>query len=185
MKKYILLILGLIIIVFIFIYPSIEFYKDNYLYMMSYGNTFDKSEDLKQLEEEFCYDESYSYNKKRNISIKSWDYNGFLFFKWFKIKYEKGNVCETEYLLEESYVKHFIENAEIISNKDDVDLAKLIEGKTAIVGNKKYSFDDNYKYIEFRLDDKYMDMYIFVKEDGLIIIQVGLSDEGPKFIAYK
>jgi len=108
-----------------------------------------------------------------------------LFFKWFKISYKKGNVCANEYLLEESYIEDFLENAQIQSNEDKVDLAKLIEGKEAIVANKRYPWDDSSSYISYILDGKYMDMYIYTNEDGLIVIQVGLSDEGPKYIAYK
>ena len=37
---------------------------------------------------------------------------------------------------------------------------------------------------EYKLDGEYKEMYIFYNDD-LLIIQIGLSDEGPKFIAYK
>jgi len=167
------------------VYPDIEFYSGKYLYLLSYNNNWEESEDLSELEQEFCYNESYSYNKQRNISIIGWEYNGFLFFKWFKVEYEEGNICATEYLLEESYINHFLENAEIISNDDNVELSELIEDKKAIVGNKKYSLSDDHKYIEYMLDGEYEDMFISNSEDGTIIIQVGLTDEGPKYIAYK
>ena len=188
MKKKINLILGIIIfliMLFILIYPSIEFYNNGYLYMMSYGKDWDYSEDLKELEQEMCYDESYSYNKKRDISIKGWEYKRFLFFKWFKITYKKGNVCATEYLLEESYIKNFIENAEIIENKDNINLSELIKDREPIVGNIKYLWNDNHSYINYVLDGRNMDMFISTSDEGLLIIQVGLSDEGPKYIAYK
>ena len=152
---------------------------------MSYGKDFEFSEDFKELDQEKCYDESYSYNKKRDISISSWDYNGFLFFKWFKVQYEEGNVCETEFILEESYIKNFIENAKIKEDSDAVNLEELIKGKEAIVANKRYHWNDEHKYISYILDGKHQEMFISVNEDGLIIIQVGLSDEGPKYIAYK
>ena len=77
----------------------------------------------------------------------------------------------------------FLNNAIIIEG-DDVDLAKLIKDKKAIVGNKKYPWDDNHKWISYKLDGKQQEMFIFIKEDK-IIIQVGLSDEGPKYIAYE
>ena len=175
----------LIIVVFIVIYPSIEFNKDGYLYLMSYGKDFEYSEDFKELDQEMCYDESYSYNKKRNISISSWDYDGFLFFKWFKVKYKKGNVCKTEFILDESYIKNFIENAEIKKGSDSVDLEELIKGREAIISNTRYPWNDEYKYISYILNGKEQEMFIFINEEGLIIIQVGLSDEGPKYIAYK
>lgn len=186
MKKKLLLISIIILtIILICIYPNIEFYNNKYLYMMSYSKDWEYSEDLKELENETCYDESYSYNKKRNISITAWEYKKFLFFKWFKVSYKKGNICATEYLLEESYIEHFLEKAEIKENKDKIDLAKLIEGKEAIVANKRYPWNDNNSYIGYILDGEYKDMFIFKTEDGLIVIQIGLSDEGAKYIAYK
>lgn len=188
MKKRILLIsisIIFIITLFLLIYPRLEFFKNDYFYITSYSKGWIDSEDLEKLEQEMCYDESYSYYKNKDISIIKWEYNNFLFFRWFKIEYEEGNVCEAEYLLEESYIENFIKNAEIITNEDNVNLAKLIEGKTPIVGNTRYPWNDNYLYIEYKLDGKYMDMYISTNEDGLLVIQVGLSDEGPKFIAYK
>jgi len=188
MKKRILLItaiLLIIIVILICIYPNIEFYYNNDLYMMSYSETFDQSEDFFELEQEMCYDESYSYNKKRDISIINWEYKNFLFFKWFKINYKEGNVCANEYLLEESYIEYFLENAEIKSNEDEIDLSKLIEGRKAIVANKRYPWNDNRSYIGYILDGEYKEMFIYIKEDGLLVIQVGSSDEGPKYIAYK
>ena len=184
MKK--IIILGTIfLIIGLFIYPKIEFYKDNHLYLMSYRKNWEESEDVKEIEEEFCYDESYSYNKKRNISIIDWEYKKFLIFKWFKIKYQKGNICLKEYQLDESYIKHFIEKAEIKENNSNINLKKLIEGKKAIVGNTRYPHNDNRKYIGYELDGEYKEMFIWMNEEGLIIIQVGLGDEGPKYIAYK
>ena len=185
MKRKILFILVIIIFAIIVTYPNIEFYINNTLYMMSYSKNWEDSEDLKELEQEICYDESYSYNKRRNISIIKWEYKGFLFLQWFKIKYKKGNICETEYLLEESYIKHFLESAEVKYNDDNVDVANLIKNKTVITSNKRYPSYDNSKYIGYILDGKYMDMFITETEEGLIIIQVGLGDEGPKFIAYQ
>ena len=178
---FILLIIGGLIC----IYPNLEFNKDGYLYLLSYGKDFEFSEDFEELDQEMCYDESYSYNKKRNISISSWDYNRFLFFKWFKIKYKEGNVCETEFLLDETYIKNFLENAQITKDSDDVDLGQLIKGRESIVANKRYPWNDEYKYIGYTLDGEYQEMFIYTNEEGLIIIQVGSSDEGPKYIAYR
>ena len=71
------------------------------------------------------------------------------------------------------YVKHSLQ-----------DLSKLIEGKKAIVSNKKY-FDNDYKSsIYYKLDGVEQVMYIFYVDD-LLVIQVGNTDEGCKFIAYR
>lgn len=179
MKK-ITIIMCIFIGICLCIYPHIEFYSDDYLYMMSYGLRFDKSSDYDELEQEFCYDENYSYNKKRNISTSSFEYNGFLFFKWFKVKYVDGNVCENEFILTEEYINNFIEKADIVENNDNINLEILIEGKKAIVKNKRYPFNENYSYISYYLDGMLEEMFIYNYED-LLIIQVGLGDEGPKY----
>lgn len=188
MKIKVILILGVVLIVIgvcMCVYPHIEFYSDNHLYMMSYSKNWEESEDVDQIEQEFCYDESYAYNRQRDITIVDWEYENFWIFRWFKINYQRGNICSTEYLLEESYIKDFLERAIIEENEDNVNLGKLIAGKKVIVGNKRYPYDENRKYIGYKLDGKYMDMFVWENEEGLLIIQVGLGDEGPKYIAYK
>ena len=65
-----------------------------------------------------------------------------------------------------------------------MDVAALIEGKEAIVGNIRYFTDEEKMRIEYSLDDVYEVMYLFEAE-GVLVIQVGEIDEGPKFIAYK
>lgn len=172
------IILVIIIGIFLIVYPNIEFRKNNKLYKFTY------SEDWSEFEENMCYNESYSYNNKRDISIYSWDIKKFLFFKVLVLDYKKGNVCNTEYLLEEEYIHRVISEADFISNEKNIDLKKLIEGKKAIVGNKRYFGNDYETFIEYKLDGEYKEMYIFYNDD-LLIIQIGLSDEGPKFIAYK
>ena len=151
---------------------------------MSYGFSFDKSSDYEELEQEFCYDENYSYNKKRNISTSSFEYNGFLFFKWFKVKYVEGNICDSEFVLTDDYIKRFIKEADIVENSNNINIEELIKGKEAIVKNKRYPFNENYNYITYYLDGKFNEMFIYNYED-LLIIQVGLGDEGPKYIAYR
>ena len=62
--------------------------------------------------------------------------------------------------------------------------SKLIAGKKAIVGNTRYLGNDYETQMTYILDNRYEDLFVFYK-DNLLIIQVGLSDEGPKFIAYE
>ena len=184
-KKIIIGIIFIILITFLILYPNIEFYKDNHLYMMSYSKSFEVSKDFQELDEVTCYDESYTYNSKRDITVSSFEYKSFLFFKWLKVEYTKGNLCEKEYLLEESYINNFLENAIINEESDEVNLQDLIKNKKAIVKNKRYPWNDKHKYLSYKLDNKYQEMYIYYNEEGLLIIQVGLSDEGPKYIAYQ
>lgn len=181
MKKKIIIISCIILIIFIAllaIYPNIEFRRDNKLYYFTYSDNTD------EWDMNLCYDESYSYNEERDISISGWEYKHFLFFKLFILDYKEGNVCDTEYVLDADYIDRVINEAEIIDNSHNIDLKELIKNKEAIVGNNKYNSEDEKMEIYYILDGKEEEMFIFYVED-LLVIQVGLSDEGPKFIAYK
>ena len=153
--------------------------------MMSYASNDYDSEDFIELDKNSCFDESYFYNKKRNITVSNFEYNHILFFKYLKVKYVEGNVCDSEFILSETYIEHFLNDAKIQENLDNIDLKKMINGKKAIVENTRYPFPDEYHYISFILDRNEKEMYVYTNEDGLLIIQVGNSDEGPKYIAYK
>ena len=181
MKKKLLITFGIIIVIIglgLFIYPMIEFYKGDKLYVLTY------KEDWSEWEENMCYGENYSYNEERNNSTYGWEFKNFLFFKWFELDYKKGNVCDTEYYLEEEYIDRIIKEAEIEYNDDNIDLAELIKGRKAIEGNKRYSGNEYNLSMTYKLDDKYEELYVFYLDD-LLVIQVGCSDEGPKYIAYE
>lgn len=175
--KYLISVI-LVLILILIIYPFIEININNKIIAFSY------SDDISKFEDYGCYSESYFYNEKRDISIYNYDFKKFLFFHTIIIEYKDGNVCEKEYVLEEEYINNFIDRAEIEYNEKNIDLSKLIDGKTAIVSNKKYFGNDYDTSISYILDGKHEILYIFYVED-LLVIQVGLSDEGPKFIAYK
>lgn len=180
MKKILIFSITFIFIITLglIIYPKIEIMKKGKLIKFAYN------EDLSLFAGDSCYDESYYYNEKRDISIYNFHTQKFLFFYKITYEYKDGNICETEYLLEEEYITNFINNAIIEYNEHNIDLASLIDGKKAIVGNKKYLGNDYEKSIGYILDGEHDVLYIFYVDD-MLIIQVGLSDEGPKFIAYK
>ena len=180
MKKKIIIIVSIILVVslVIFLLPLIKIDKNNTIKYISF------SYDISEYDEITCYDDGMSYYEKKDITIKQIEIEKKLFFYIFTIKYEKGNLCEVEYILEESYIENFIEKAEIISNENNIDLSNLIKNKKAIIKNKRYSGNDYDTFIEYKLNGKEQIMYIF-NVDGLIVIQIGYSDEGPKFIAYK
>lgn len=176
MKK---IIIFLIIIILVFlILPIIKIDKNNKLMFISY------SDDISKYEDYTCYHESISYLEKKDISIKKFNIKKFLIFYLFSLEYEKGNLCDNEYLLEESYIENFIENAQIMDNSNNINIEKLIESKTAIVGNTRYLGNAYETYINYKLDGKEEIMYIFYKDD-LLVIQIGYPDETTKFIAYK
>jgi len=112
------------------------------------------------------------------------DFKKILFFYKITLEYENGNLCDYEYVLEEEYITNFIDNANIKSNLNNINIEKLIKDKTAIIGNTRYLGNDYENYIEYILDGKHEILYVF-NVDDLLVIQVGYSDEGPKFIAYK
>ena len=184
-NKKILFFIISIIIILLMIYPCIEYRNNNHIYMFSYANDYIDSKDFQNLEDEMCYDESYAYNKKRDISVSNYEYKKILFFKYLKLKYQEGNICDKEFILEESYIEKFIKTATIIENNNNVNLKELIKDKTPILKNKRYELNEKHDYIEYKLDGKNMSMYIFTNEENILIIQVGLGDEGPKYIAYK
>ena len=66
----------------------------------------------------------------------------------------------------------------------EYNLKKLIADKEAIVGNTRYTGNDYETSMDYTLNGEYQTLYIFYIDD-VLVIQVGHSDEGPKFIAYK
>ena len=177
-KLIIIISTGLILSLFVFLIPLIRIDKNNTIKYISFRD------DISQYDEVTCYDDSFSYYKKKDITIKEIDIEKKLFFYIFTLKYEKGNLCESEFILDKSYIQNFIWNAKIINNENDIDLNDLIKDKRAIIKNKRYSGNDYETFIEYKLDGKEEIMYIFYVDD-LLVIQVAYSDEGPKFIAYK
>ena len=178
--KKLLITVALILVVlcvFLIIYPQIEFRKGSKLFICQY------SENFGEFEENPSYNELYFYNEKRDISIKSFNIKKFLFFYVLELGFVEGDARETQYILEEEYIANWLENANITENPDNIDVARLIEGKTAIVSNQRYNNDEKYT-IFYELDGKYDEMYIFYVDD-LLVIQVGSPDENPKYIAYK
>lgn len=176
MKK-ILMVIGIIIFTFILI-PFVEIRKDNKLVFIKY------KEDFSYFEDNTCYHENVSYNKKRNISITNINIKKYFIFYLYKLEFKEGNLCDTEYLLEESYIKDFIDNAKITYNSHNIDIKPLIKGRKAIVSNTRY-LDNNYEtFINYKLNNKTEVMYVFYQDD-LLILQVGSPDETTKFIAYK
>lgn len=174
----ILIALAVVLATALVIYPNIVIDTGDRLLVFNYTG------DFSEYEVNQSYNEVYCYNEKYDVSLKTFDVSNFLFFHVVSMEYVEGDVRETEFILEESYIANFLEKAEITDNSNNIDLAKLIEGKEAIVGNKRYLGNDYTQAIFYKLDGRYEEMYIFYVED-LLVIQVGSPDELPKFIAYK
>ena len=131
-----------------------------------------------------CYDESYTYMKDKDISIDSINIKKVWFLWYHRYTFKEGNVCEYEFFIDEKDFLYMITKGEVIENEDKLDLTKMIKGKTAITGNTKYTWVDDYKYIMLKVDGKEKEIYV-TERDGLLVIQIGNTDEGPKYIAYK
>ena len=180
LKKIISITLAFIFICLavLLIYPKIEFQKNGKLYACRF------SDDFSEFEENASYNELYFYYEKRDISLKTFNVDKFLCFYVLSFDYVEGDARKEMFKLEESYITNWLQNAEITENPNNVDVAGLIEGKTAIVEGKRYSGNDYENCIFFKLDGKEEVMYVF-ESNGLTVIQVGFSDESPKYIAYK
>ena len=134
-----------------------------------------------------CYDDGVIYDYNKDISITSFEYKKVLFLYFHTIKFEDGNICELEYYIDEEEILNIINNGEIVNNEDNVDLKNLIKDKKAIVGNKKYiplDWDKDTNLILYKIDGEYKEIIIFYI-DNLLVIEIGLPDEGPKYIAYE
>lgn len=179
-KKHWIIILAIVLMigVLLAIYPTIEIQTDETLIAFRYTDAID------EFETEQSFNETYTYYEERDISWHSFDVSNFLCFYVLTFEYVEGNYCDTQFVLEEQYIEDFLERAEIQDNECNLDIAKLIEGKEAVVGNKRYLGNEYDKAIFYKLDGKYEELYVFYAED-MLIIQVGSPDESPKYIAYK
>ena len=180
MKKKIIILISIILIIgiILLLLPLIVIDKDNKIMYLSFKEDFSKYEEIT------CYDDGLSYYKEKDITIKSIDVEKKFIYYLITLGYVDGNLCASEFMMEEDYMDKFLSSAEILSNDKNIDVKKLIAGKTPILKNKRYNGNDYEKFIEYKLDGREEIMYIFYQDD-LLIIQVGFSDEGPKFIAYK
>lgn len=178
-KTWLFFVVFIVIVgLFLLIYPTIEIQTDDKLIAFRY------TDDTAEFETEMSYNEAYCYYADRDISINDYDFKKFLFFHVITMDYIDGNYCDTQFILEEDYIQDFLERAEIKYNDSNLDIAKLIEGKEAIVGNTRYLGNEYDKAIYYVMDGKHEEMYVFYVDD-LLIIQVGSPDECPKYIAYQ
>lgn len=59
-----------------------------------------------------CYDESWHYDSVYDITISNYTVKKDKMISELKINYEKGNLCENQYVLTEDYLKEIQENLE-------------------------------------------------------------------------
>lgn len=190
MKKKLWISVAVIIVAIVavlFLYPHITIQTDSHLIACRY------SDDISEFETDVSADERYTYYEDRDVTWKGFDFSKFGPFYVLRFDIEGGNLIEGIYLLEEAYISDFLEHAVIDVVEKDYkevelttdDIAVMLEGKTAIVSNQRYTcpdYDQAFR-IYYQLDDAENIMYIYETE-GILVIQVGYPDEGPKYIAY-
>lgn len=174
----IIIVVAVLIVAGLVIYPNIVIDTGEKLIVCNYDG------DFSEYDENHSYNEVYAYNEEYDVSIRTFDVSNFLFFHVISMEYVEGDMRKVEFILEEAYIENFLKNAEIKENPNNIDLAKLIEGKEAIVSNTRYVGNDYENGIYYILDGRHDELYVFYVDD-LLVIQVGSPDELPKFIAYK
>ena len=174
----IMIVVAVLVTVGLVIYPNIVINTGEQLIVCNYDGDFSEY-DVNQ-----TFDENYCYNEKYDVSIYTFDVRNFLFFHVIIMDYVEGDMREEEFILDEAYIANFLANAIIEENPSNIDLAKLIEGKEAIVGNTRYTGNDYENVIYYTLDGRYDELSIFYVDD-LLVIQIGNPDEGPRYIAYQ
>jgi uncharacterized protein YxeA len=173
-----LLALAVLILAGLLAYPFVEIDTGEKLIRCSY------SDDFSAYDRNHSYNEAYCYYEKRDVSIRTFAVKKFWFFYTIHMEYVKGDVRKTQFVLEESYIQSFLSRAVITDNESGIDLAALIEGREAVVGNTRYHGNDERWALYYELDGEYGEMYIYYADD-LLVIQVGSPDEQPRFIAYR
>lgn len=191
MKKKAFVILAIVAVLLaagLLIYPHITIQTDDQLIACRY------SDDISEFESQVSADERYTYYAEKDVTWTGFDFQKYGPFYVLTFDIQPGNLIEGMYLLEEAYISNFLEHAAIdVVEKDykevkltTEDIAAMLDGKTAIVSNQRYTcpdYDAAYR-VYYQLGDEENILYIF-ETDGLLAIQVGYPDEGPKFIAYE
>jgi hypothetical protein len=191
MKKKGLIALAAVAVVLaagLLIYPNITIQTEDQIIACRY------SDDTSQFETEVSADECYVYWEDRDVTWSGFDVKKLGPFHIIYLETEPGNTINSKYALDPDYMDQFLAGAVIDVVEKDYkeidftldDLADLIAGKQAVEGGGRYvcpDYDAATK-IYYTLDGQESFMSIF-ETDGLLVIQVGYSDEGPKFIAYE
>ena len=188
MKKKVLIALVVLAAIIFVIYPNITIQKEDKIIAFRY------SDDTSQFETEVSADENYVYWAERDVTWSGFDVKKFGPFHVIYLETEPGNTIASKYTLEYGYMDYFLANAvievvekdykEIEFTKDDI--AALIAGRTPVEGGQRYvcpDYDAATK-VYYRVGGEECFMSIF-EVDGLLVVQVGYSDESPKFIAYE
>ncbi len=150
-----------------------------------------------------CYDESYRYDKKNDITISRVEQKSKTIVNKINLKYEKGNLCDSEYILDESFISNFLDKADI----EEISYEKCLKGKCKLIKvknnlnkllneiskeeyiqeNKNIPIKDNYEYqisVYYNMSSMSNILYIFEDNEYIILKNIDSNDH-PKVIKYK
>lgn len=154
---------------------------------------------------ESCYDESYFYDEVNKVTIKSFDIEEGKLFNTYKIDYDLNNLCENEYVLGNSWLNEFKDNAEIAEitvtecidkcnskNINDLNLENLLnylseDDYQRIENKNNINFDSTSGYYVtayYTIEDMDYMMYVFSYENNLAIKIID-SNDYPKNALYQ
>ena len=171
-------VLFILIAAFFIVYPQIEIKTENVLIALRY------SDDISEFDTLATADETYFYNENHDISLYDFEIDNFLVFHKITMKYKDGDMRKKQFSIEPEHIENLLKNWQITENEGDVDVAEMLEGKKAIQQNERIPFDNFTHSIYYVFDGEENVMHIGEK-NGQVLIQIGNSDEGPKYIAYE
>ena len=198
-----LLIVALLILVLVAKFQSnygfIVKYKEGSI--VTYVFSFDKTtRHLDSLPN--CYDESYFYDKGKDVTITKFSNKKKFLLDKVYIDYDNGNLCDFEYVLEEDFISKFVKDADVDtveiekcskgkcktskSKRDISNLLNLVNKEKFTKENKYISLPENYKYVinvYYNMDNSANLLNIFVIDDNVIIKNIDENDH-PKNIKY-
>ncbi|MBR3786664.1 MAG: hypothetical protein IKJ77_09675 [Firmicutes bacterium] len=170
------------------IYPHITIQTEDKLIACRY------SDDISGFETEVSPDENYTYWAERDVTWSGFHFRKFGPFYVLVFDIEEGNTIASKYVLDQEYLDAFLAEAAIDVVEKDYkeirlttdDVVAMIAGKTPLKNGGRYTCPDYdaATTIYYTLHGKENVMYIY-ETDGLLVIQVGYPDEGPKYIAYE
>lgn len=130
-----------------------------------------------------CYDESYFYDKKLDVTYSKYVVETHGIYKNIEITFQKGDFCKREHILEENWIDTISNSKVVDSTVNYVELIKLMSQAERVEFNGTLSFDDKYQ-INY-LYNKYGYTFYFVPYSKNVIgIIKGDANESKKYAIF-
>lgn len=141
-----------------------------------------------------CYDESVFYDSKNDISITKYKINKNSFFNEITIKYDKGNLCATEYVLDDDYLVMFdnikVIDSYIYKNNKKKEFNKLINLVldinlfNRVTKNEVSNYDDGYKIeVNYTYEEKGYSMMVY-NSDRYLVVEIVDNNDAHRYAYY-